>query len=526
MRRLASTIALFAALSACGGAGAGPGGESGVGEGETDADRTETAGGETGEPLAPVCEFALDERIDPEALSAHLQALAEIAEQNGGNRAAGSSGYEASAAYVEEQLAGLGYEVSRWAFEFDRFVELSPSQLELSLDAPPPQLDADFATATWSPSGSVSAPLDAVDLELGLGNSSTSGCQAEDFADFDPGSVALIQRGGCTFATKAGHAEAAGALAVLIFNQGDSEGRTGLFGGTLGGGNELQIPVLFTTYALGESLAAEVELGPVIADIFVDSDRVPTQTFNVLAQTPGESGRVVMFGAHLDSVPAGPGVNDNGSGSATVLELARQFAACSPRHQVRFAWWGGEEWGLHGSRQWVESLEPGELERLALYLNFDMLASPNYVRYVHSGVGGPAGSVEIHDAFVGYFDTLGLPTAPTPFAGNSDYQAFVDAGVPAGGLATGAGGSKSQDQAETFGGMAGEAYDACYHQACDDAENFAAEVLTQNARAAAHLLQRWAGELDELDAAMPAAPAPVADELAAAAIHGCGHSHE
>jgi Zn-dependent M28 family amino/carboxypeptidase len=322
------------------------------------------------------------------------------------------------------------------------------------------------------------------------------------------------------------NAEAAGAVGVLIFNQGDTPARMGLFGGSVGSQNQLAIPALFTTYAIGVELADAAALEPVTIEMSVDAGVVSTETFNVLAETAtGDPEHVVMLGAHLDSVPAGPGVNDNGSGTATVLEVAKQFAACSPNNKVRFAWWGAEEWGLHGSTQWVEALSDDELAKLAMYLNFDMLASPNFVRFVHSGSGGPEGSTLLHAAFLEWFDAQGLSTSGAGFAGNSDYHAFVQAGVPAGGLATGAGGSKSQAQARTFGGTAGEAFDSCYHQACDDQQNFSFEVLGQNGQATAYVLQKWATDLGPLSTAPDIVVEPIAD-VEAPPIHECGHTHE
>ncbi|MFO7564233.1 MAG: M28 family peptidase [Enhygromyxa sp.] len=491
-----------------------------------DEGETESETGTDERPPGPICPDELSEVINTEAIAAHLTAFAGIAAEHDGNRAAGTSGYEASAAYVEAQLQEAGYATTRWPFSFDRYVQFQPPTLARAGD----QVElytqgVDYAVPNFSPAGNVAALVEPVDLQLGLGNQSTSGCEPEDFAGFTPGSIALLQRGTCTFAVKAQNAEAAGAVAVLIFNQGDTEARMGLFLGSLGGQNNLAVPVLFTTYALGAELAEAAALAEVPLELSVDAGVVETETFNVIAETEaGDPERVVMLGAHLDSVPAGPGVNDNGTGSATVLELARQLAACSPNNKVRFAWWGGEEWGLHGSRQWVAALSDDELARLALYLNFDMLASPNFVRFVHNGAGGPEGSALLYESFLEWFDAHQLSTSGAGFTGNSDYQPFVDAGVPSGGLATGAGGSKSQQQAETYGGAAGQAYDACYHQACDDQDNFNLEVLGQNGQATAHVLQKWATDLGPLTATPKIVAGP--GEVAAASVHECGFVHD
>jgi Zn-dependent M28 family amino/carboxypeptidase len=502
--------------------------ETETGDGTTDdTDEAETDETETGdEPLEPICATPLSDSITAEAIAAHLLALDAIATEHGGNRAAGTPGFEASAAYVEAQLQEAGYVTTRWPFSFDRYVQFNPASLAVVSNQPEVFTeDQDFVVPNWAPSGNVAAPIEAVDLQLGPGNLSTSGCEPEDFASFTPGNIALLQRGECTFVVKIQNAADAGAVGVLIFNQGDTEARMGLFGGSLGSQNQLEIPVLFTTYPLGVELADAAALEPVNVELSVDAGVVATETFNVLAETAtGDPEHVVMLGAHLDSVPAGPGVNDNGSGTATVLEVAKQFAACSPNHKVRFAWWGAEEWGLHGSNQYVAALSDDELAQLALYLNFDMLASPNFVRFVHSGSGGPEGSTLLYDAFLEWFDAQDLSIAPAGFAGNSDYHAFVQAGVPSGGLATGAGSSKSETQARTFGGTAGEAYDACYHQACDDQLNFSMEALGQNGQATGHVLQKWATDLGALATAPDIIVEPIAD--VAPPIVECGHTHE
>lgn len=526
-----SSALLLLLASACGEGSAGEpgsdgGSESGSATGSGDASEA-GAGAETGGELhEPICASELSESMRPEAIAAHLEALHAIAMANGGNRAAGSSGYEASAAYVEAQLQGAGYLVTRWPFAFDRYVEFSPATLTRLADQPSSYtLDVDYAVPQWAPAGQVNAMIEAVDLALGPDNASTSGCEPEDFASFTAGNIALVQRGSCTFAIKAANAEAAGAVAMLLFNQGSSPEREGLFTGTLASQSQLTAPVLFTTHALGLALASAAALDSVFVELSIDSGTVETQTFNILAETPtGDPEQVIMLGAHLDSVPAGPGVNDNGSGSASVLELARQFASCTPNNRVRFAWWGAEEWGLIGSRRWVEALSDEELGRLALYLNFDMVASPNYVRYIHSGGGGPEGSSLLYAAFLDWFQANELLTAPAGFSGRSDYQPFVEAGVPAGGLATGAGGSKSGAEAEAYGGAAGQAYDPCYHQACDDQLNFDLEVLGQNGQATGHVLQKWATSLGPL--AAERSVVSVARELASEPVHECGRSYD
>jgi Zn-dependent M28 family amino/carboxypeptidase len=226
----------------------------------------------------------------------------------------------------------------------------------------------------------------------------------------------------------------------------------------------------------------------------------------VLADTAGgDPERKVVVGAHLDSVVQGPGINDNGSGTAGILEIAEQFAArdIEPRNQVRFAWWGAEEFNLVGSTYYVNQLSDEELGDHLLNLNFDMIGSPNYVRFVYDGdnsafkpdattAEGPDGSGLIEDVFVSYFANQGLASEPTPFSGRSDYGPFIAAGLPAGGLFTGAEGIKTAAQAAEYGGTAGEAYDPCYHQGCDTFANNSDAGLSEMSDAAAHAVYTFA----------------------------------
>ena len=239
--------------------------------------------------------------------------------------------------------------------------------------------------------GDVTAAVTPVDLQLGLGNTSTSGCEPEDFTGFPAGNIALLQRGGCTFEIKAENAAAAGVAGIVIFNQGDTAdaARQGIPAVTLTANNTSGIPVIGIPYALGETLAGTTDLE---MRVFANTLREIRPTYNVLAETRrGDDSNVVMVGAHLDSVFEGPGINDNGSGSAAILEVALQMQKVRPTNTVRFAWWGAEESGLIGSDLYVNGLTAEERADIALYLNFDMIGSPNYVRFVYDGDGSAFG---------------------------------------------------------------------------------------------------------------------------------------
>ena len=222
----------------------------------------------------------------------------------------------------------------------------------------------------------------------------------------------------------------------------------------------------------------------------------------MIAETAsGDPNRVVVVGAHLDSVLPGPGINDNGSGSAAILEIAEVYAAQNrtARNKLRFMWYGAEEFNLLGSQFYVNSLSQAERDKIMAMVNFDMVGSPNYVRFVYDGdnsafpVGpgaaeGPPGSAYLETLFVDYFNAVGLASDPTPFSGRSDYGPFIAVGIPAGGLFTGAEGIKTAAQAATYGGSAGVAYDPCYHQACDTYANNSNTGLDQMSDAAAHVI--------------------------------------
>jgi Zn-dependent M28 family amino/carboxypeptidase len=248
---------------------------------------------------------------------------------------------------------------------------------------------------------------------------------------------------------------------------------------------------------VGVALAAD----GVEVRMFVNATSETHSSSNVIAETPGGlDDPIIVVGAHLDSIPTGPGIQDNGSGSAAILEVALQMAelGIEPRNKVRFAWWGAEESGLLGSEFYVANLGNREIKNIALNLNFDMIGSPNFVRFVYDGdgsaedVAGPNGSGNIEQVFLDYFAELGLATEATTFDDRSDYGPFIAVGIPAGGLFTGAEGIKTAEQVAVYGGTAGEQYAPCYHLACDTFDNISLMVLDQNSAAAAHAVLTFA----------------------------------
>ena len=433
----------------------------------------------------------LTECVTLSGVREHQAALQEIADNNGGTRASGTPGYEDSVDYVVEKMTAAGYNVTLNSFPF---VFVPPPTLQ---QLTPVNATYETGAFTGTGYGDVTASVVPVDINLVPPRANTSGCEAADFAGFPAGSIALIQRGSCSFAIKALNAQAAGAAAVIIFNQGDTSLREGLIVGTLGGTNVVSIPVVGASFANGVALAQPGSTA------FISVDQPQNITVNnVLAESrTGDPNNVVMAGAHLDSVQAGPGINDNGSGSAALLEIAEQYAKVKPLNKVRFAWWGAEEAGLVGSTAYVNGLSQAERDRITLYLNFDMVGSPNYVFFIYDGdnsdgVGapaGPAGSGEIESTFEDYYNMVGEPFKGTDFTGRSDYGPFINiAGIPSGGLFTGAEGIKTAEEAALWGGTAGQQYDPCYHLACDTFANNNNHALDVNSDAISYAVALFA----------------------------------
>ena len=483
----------------------------------------------------PVDSSELRDAVTVEGILEHEREFQEFADVNGDTRASGTPGYDASADYVAGKLESAGYDVTRQKFDYELFIENSDPVLDVTIPDLPPYTpgdtaDDDFSTMSYSGSGDVTAPLQAVGgIIIPPTGGSTSGCTAADFAGFEAGNIALIQRGTCTFREKVDNADAAGAAGVVIFNEGNvvpDDDRVGNLFGTLDP-PQADIPVVGTSFAVGQELYNLLQEGPVTLRLAVDATVETRTTENVIADTPtGREDRTVVVGAHLDSVIEGPGINDNGSGSATDLEVALQMAELDiePRNRVRFAFWGAEESGLFGSQNYVDSLTKREIKDIAVNLNFDMVGSPNYVRFVYDGDASDTttdsptstGSGVVEDMFVNYFDSQNLATEPTAFDGRSDYDAFINVGIPAGGLFTGAEDIKTAEEADIYGGVAGVAYDPCYHQACDSLDPVAdgADAQTYTALNAA-----YEGAL-EVDGTISNLNTLALDEMSDAVAHG------
>src|SRR4051812_1192011 len=440
MRRLALTLLLLAA-AALGGCDLG---------GDDRSDKTSAQ-------AAPGSATSQGERpsrgITRAELEEHLAALQRIADRNGGTRAAGTPGYDQSADYVAARLEDAGWKATRQPVPFTFF---KLRRASVTVGAHRLRQARDYQVYSYSGSGSAEGRLETSGL----------GCAAADFDGLDPGEIPLVGRGECFTRVKAANAQRAGARALVV--QEDLRSRRGVPSGTLAVPG-IRIPVVvLSTRALGN------EGGGSLAKVSVDAGSSSARTENVIAETPGGTDdHVVMAGGHLDSVRGGPGIDDNGSGVAALIEAAVAIGPNPPGAKVRIGFWAAEELGLIGSRHYVRSLDRADRDRIEAYLNFDMVGSPNAVPAVYGDgasrelarVLRASSDVKLGDASVGQ---------------SSDHTWFQVERIPISGLYTGS--------SET--GPGGRQRDPCYHLACDTRENVNLGVLTEMATTAATALRK------------------------------------
>lgn len=415
---------------------------------------------------------SLSDTVTLDGALGHLASLQQIADAHDGRRMAGTTGFEASAQYVEQVLAEAGYRTERQSFTID--VDLASEAMLSRISAEPVMIGhSPMRSAPATPEGGVQGEV--------LVPVDTSGCTASSYPGGATGKIVLAARGVCSFTQKSAVAAEAGAVALVVYND-----QSGSLRGSLEADGSALVPTTGITKADGESLLADLGAGPLVLRYDVQYGSVQREAFNVLAQrTGGGPGDVVMVGAHLDSAPGSPGINDNGSGVAAMLEIAVRLAELpDPKSTVRFAFWGAEESGLLGSTHYVADLvsnDPAALAAIELYLNLDMLASPNYQIGVYDG---PAAGV-----LTEYFDTIGQPWVGVDVEGGSDHAPFAAEDVPITGLYTGSMELKDADQVAMFGGTAGAPYDPGYHTPQDDLANIDSVPLEVNLKAAAHVVE-------------------------------------
>ncbi|RSM04857.1 hypothetical protein CEP52_006611 [Fusarium oligoseptatum] len=405
----------------------------------------------------------LQKLITEKGLMRNLQKLNDIAYDNGGNRAFGLPGYAASVDFIYKELRKLkGFKA--WKEDFPAlFTETTAA--EVTVD------DETFRTValTYTPS----TPEEGITRELVHGPEGDAGCSADNYEGLGAeDKIVLVERGRCpdqtTFAGKLKAAAKAGAVAVVLYNSDPAK----LTAGSLSNPNpDEYVPTALIDQEPGQALKARLDAGETV-EAYVQIQQLIEEriTQNVFAETKGGDGtNVVMLGAHLDSVQAGPGINDDGSGTSLILEVAK------------------EENGLWGSKAYVNGLTAEEVDNLLVYLNFDMVSRGFYGVFdgtgENVGPGGPPGSDVVEDLFVEHFTAKGIEVTPVGLTGGTDYVPFLEViKKPVGGLFTGTGAEQ----------------DACYHQACDNITNPVPETITINAKAAAHVLSILAVDGKEL----------------------------
>ncbi|MFC7726348.1 M28 family metallopeptidase [Nocardioides sp. GCM10028917] len=421
----------------------------------------------------------------------HQVALQRIASLNDDTREVFSNGYQESLDYVVSTLRDAGYQPQVDEFNFPFWAETQPPVLNMVAPTPKTYVPgdaeddnlptADFITMANSPTVELTnAPVFPVGgiLDPPTGGSD-SGCEAGDYTGVS-GKVALVQRGTCAFVDKWALAQAAGATGVIIYNEGNTPERQN----PIFVDNQPDVPAtiaaVITSYTLGNELLQAYKQGqnPTV-DLKVYGDFTDRFLPQVIAETRGgDPNHVVVVGAHLDSVPAGPGINDDGSGTGTLLAQAEELASghYKLRNKIRFMWFGAEENGLVGSTYYAHNLSQAEVDKIDVMLDYDMLSSANYIRGVYDGDGnaapdnpaGPEGSGKVEQVFDDWFSAQGLESSRRAFDGRSDYVGFTDRGIPSGGIFAGAEGVKTAEEAAIYGGAAGSWFDPCYHQLCDN----------------------------------------------------------
>ncbi|GAA1928957.1 hypothetical protein GCM10009689_04760 [Brevibacterium antiquum] len=454
-----------------------------------------------------------DMGVTGDAVMDHLQKISDISTSHAdeGFRALGTPGYEESVEYVEQTLEATGaFDVERQAFEVD---DQTFGEVAVSVDGEEVEVTpASYTEGTEEPLTdlSVALPVDDDYSDLGGGQ---LGCAASDFDDSAEGALVLVARGTCSFGEKTQAATDAGAAAVILYNN-DTSAPDEALNATLGERVENGAPTVGVSYNVGNDLLTKIEGAseeePLLADFTLETEYTTSTTWNVVAETKaGDHDNVQMFGAHLDGVREGPGANDNGSGSAALLASAEALAKqpTEADNAIRFGWWAAEEVGLVGSTHYVESLGDAELAKVKSYMNFDMIGSDNYIVGtldsdgsdvpIPDGVNVPEGSAELEKIFTDYFADNDQPNVGTDFSGRSDYQAFIDNGIPASGLFSGADGTKTEQEAEWFGGTVGDKHDTNYHQPTDTIENVSQQSLDIFAPAIGYSVHTLAYDLSD-----------------------------
>ncbi|HEU5324294.1 MAG TPA: M20/M25/M40 family metallo-hydrolase [Candidatus Limnocylindria bacterium] len=410
---------------------------------------------------------------DPSAIRNRLAGLQEIADANDGVRTVGTVGYEASVDRLAADLVELGYAVDTPQVDFTGFSD-EGSRVEVGNRTfwSPDEVKA----LIYAAAGDVTGPVAILD---------GSGCDPGDFAGVPEGAIVVTTGSGCYRRQQAMNAADAGAVAFVVGYP--DRGAAEIYRPTLIDPGGITLPVVSAT---GDAVQALRRAGGETARVVTDTRRDPSTFRNVVA-TLGSGSSVLVIGAHLDSVLDGPGINDNGSGVAAVLEVARGLQ----QHGVPDGWrvviglWGAEEFGDIGSRAYADAAGDG----VEAYLNLDMAGSLNGATLVYDDADAAPGSERLTELYGTWLTAQGEPYQPVDLSGSSDHASFTALGIPTGGLFSGA--SETGPASRPGASASGPVPDPCYHLACDDLDNVDIERVVLFADATyAVALQLMTGE--------------------------------
>jgi len=447
--------------------------------------------------------FTLQESIKAANMMNTLQSLQDIAMRNPSGSRSVATGYNASADFIISMLQKQT-KCLVWTQNFQVPLYVQNQLPTLVLQSPysyPFQHGVDFQQFRYGGSGIYNGTYNIDIIPI-----SSSGCEPSDFPNSQGKLVVMaFVTVPCEQVIRALNAEKAGAVGILFYNTISSRVLSSARIRFVNWQSEgpmsalVQIPVISISYSLGQFLLSYQPTSGIRLSINSNTSVTVETTSNVVCELPGSGSRndIIMAGAHLDSVPEGPGMVDNGSGSSSLLEIAVQFSKnINNYNTLRFAWWGAEEIGLLGSRYYVRELQKNatEFSKHVAYVNADMIASPNYVLEIYDGSTSlnpvvKLQSRKITDIFVAEFNATKTPYQLGPMVSGSDFVPFAEAGIPSGGLRTGAAGIKTIGERTMFGGMANAQHDPCYHQACDNVANVDVYSLELNAKMLANVLE-------------------------------------
>jgi Zn-dependent M28 family amino/carboxypeptidase len=442
-------------------------------------------------------------KVSADGMYTHLTELQKIADANGGTRANGTPGYDASLDYVAGILRDKGFDVQ--TPEFDVLARTEGGNPQLTIGG------RDFTVDQASLL--ITTPRGGLNAETLRPQNAAAGCRAADYGSMSmKGAIAVVDDSGCSIVDKENAAVDRGAVGLLVVSvPGPNGSPAGLF--TPGYYQKLTVPVGI----IGNDANAALRRTSASVKLVLDNKPVMKKVRNVLAQTKsGDTKNVVMVGAHLDSSARSPGINDDGSGVAAVLETAVALGSAPQIHNaVRFALWGSEENSLQGATKYVRGLPDGQLDEIALYLNLDMIGSPNAGYFTYDGDQSgqpnpeiplrdvPDGSAGIERTLAGYLNSAGVRPADMPLTRYTDYYSFLTAGIPVGGVTTGANQLKTEAQARLWGGRAGVAYDPNYRTPRDTIDNINRDALAKMGSAAAFAVGTYAQSVDGVNGVPP-----------------------